>query len=116
MKAVAAADLFHGKEKYNCAQAVLKAFQKEAVISEDTINKARFMGGGKAQAGICGALYASLIILNDFHQYRKVSSIFEKVTGSCLCRDIKKNKGFECKACVFLSSMILDILLAENSL
>jgi hypothetical protein len=86
MKIKAASDYFHGKEGYNCAQAVLKAFQPESGMSEATIQRAQMAGGGRAQGGVCGALYAAHIILGE---KQPITSDFIRRQGSSLCSDIK---------------------------
>ena len=52
MKTEEAKKLFHGPEKYNCLQAVLKAFQKESGISDEEINGYKSNGGGKVEGGL----------------------------------------------------------------
>lgn len=86
MKIKAASDYFHGTEGYNCAQAVLKAFQPESGMSETTIQRAQMAGGGRAQGGVCGALYAAQIILGD---KQPITRDFIRRQGSALCSDIK---------------------------
>jgi len=65
MKSKEAKMLFHGKDKLNCAQAVLRTFQAEFGISDQEIGSAANAGGGRAEGGACGALHASRILLND---------------------------------------------------
>lgn len=83
---------FHGKEGYNCAQAVLKAFQPESGMSEETIQSAKVAGGGRALGGTCGALYAAHIILGEGEHTHSITQNFAKQTGSTLCSDIKQSE------------------------
>ena len=92
MKAKLAAHFFHGKEGYNCAQAVLKAYQPESGMSELTIRSATVAGGGRAPKGVCGALYAAQIILGEAEASALVSQKFEQKTGSIKCSDIKQSE------------------------
>ncbi|WED21255.1 C-GCAxxG-C-C family protein [Vibrio sp. JC009] len=92
MKAKQAADLFHGKEGFNCAQAVLKAFQPESGMSDMTILSAQVAGGGRAKGGVCGALYAAQIILGEGEHSEQVKCGFVDATGSALCSDIKQDE------------------------
>lgn len=92
MKSNQAADYFHGKEGYNCVQAVLKAFQPESGMSDSVINSAKVAGGGRAPDGVCGALYAAQILLGEDPSCSKVSRAFEAKYGSLHCSDLKKDE------------------------
>jgi len=46
-------------ENLNCAQAVLKGFQREFVISDQEIEDYCAWGGGSTKGGKCGALFAA---------------------------------------------------------
>ncbi|MDV7104726.1 C-GCAxxG-C-C family protein [Vibrio sp. TH_r3] len=87
-----AADFFHGEQGYNCAQAVLKAYQNESGMSELTIRSAKVIGGGRAKEGTCGALYAAHILLGENNQSKQVTQQFLQTTGSTLCSDIKQSE------------------------
>jgi hypothetical protein len=51
---------FHAlPENLNCAQAILKGFQKEFNISDQEIEEFRAWGGGRTKGGMCGALFAA---------------------------------------------------------
>lgn len=114
MKALEAAGFYHGREKYNCAQAVLKTFYKESFIDEELIKRAVSWGGGRAVNGVCGALYASGLILNDPKLFKVAASLFQKTAGSVICREIKEKKKFPCLGCVVLCSQITETLLSYN--
>ena len=60
-----ASDYFHKEDSYNCAQAVLKYFQKEYTVSQEIIDSYSAYGGGRAEDGLCGALYAAKFLLDD---------------------------------------------------
>lgn len=92
MKKQLAADFFHNKDGYNCAQAVLKAYQKESGMSETTIQSATTAGGGRAEGGVCGALYAAQILLGEGQKCNKVTDSFKQAVGSILCSDIKRSE------------------------
>lgn len=92
MKSKQAAKYFHGEEGYNCAQAVLKAYQSNSGMSELTIRSATVAGGGRAKDGVCGALYAAQIILGDPEAMKTVDQQFTALTGSNKCSDIKKSE------------------------
>lgn len=57
-----AVDYFHKEpEKLNCAQSILKAWQEDFEISDETIEEFRQWGGGRAEGGVCGALLLRII-------------------------------------------------------
>lgn len=61
---ITARKLFHGKERYNCAQAILAAYKEKLNVACDVITEYKSYGGGRAEGGLCGALYAGLFLLN----------------------------------------------------
>lgn len=57
---------FHvSPENLNCAQAILKGFQKEFNISDTKIEEYRVCEGGRADGGMCGALFAAECIIRQ---------------------------------------------------
>ncbi|MFH1692195.1 MAG: C-GCAxxG-C-C family (seleno)protein [Candidatus Omnitrophota bacterium] len=106
--AIKASDYFHGTDGYNCAQAVLKAFQQEYSIAEETIAEYTKFGGGRADNGLCGALFALHHIIEAPDQITSANAYFEKTAGSIKCREIKKFNKLSCKECVDLSANILN--------
>lgn len=93
-----AKEYFHGKEEYNCVQAVLKTLQQEYNISEEMIGEGKAYGGGRARDGVCGALYAMEMVDKDM--YNKIEKDFEKEAGSIKCLDIKDMEKLSCRSCV----------------
>lgn len=104
-----ASNYFHGPERYNCAQAVLKAFQEKYNIPEGTILEYAKFGAGRADKGLCGALFALHHIVETPEQIAAVNSDFEKYAGSIKCKEIKKLNRLSCKGCVNLSIEILKL-------
>lgn len=93
-----AMDYFHGVEGFNCCQAVLKIFQKQHAVSQDSIVDARKFGGGRAPENLCGALYALHLIRPD--ESELLTRHFAKEVGSALCREIRGKKLLSCRNCV----------------
>ncbi len=93
MKSRQAADYFHGKEGYNCAQSVLKTFQQECNISEMTIYQASALGGGRAEGGVCGAIYSALLVSGDEKKAEELLQQFHQKTGSVYCTDIRESEA-----------------------
>ena len=83
---------FHGPEKYNCAQAILKAFEEAYAVSEDAIEAAKADGGGRVEGGRCGALHAARQVLGESPAADDVERRFAEAAGSVKCKEIRKLK------------------------
>ena len=108
MKDQEAAKLFHGKDRLNCAQSVLKAFQKEAALPDSTIDHARHLGGGRAPEGLCGALYGAEMLAGEDEIRAGLESAFTDIAGSTKCREIRGNNRLSCSGCVALAAKLLE--------
>lgn len=94
-------------ERLNCAQSVLRAFQPQLGLSEQTIQQARGLGGGQAQGGRCGALHAALELAGEEAARDRIQEAFVARAGSQTCRDIRKAKALSCMQCVELAAALL---------
>ena len=103
-----ASDYFHKEHDYNCAQAILKNFQSEYSISQEMIDSYSAYGGGRAENGLCGALYAAKNLLNDPKKIELLNDAFLKKAGSVKCKGILKLKKLPCAGCVDLAAKIVD--------
>jgi len=90
----------------NCAQAILKGFQKEFNISDIEIEDYKAWGGGRAEGGMCGALFAAERLLGQIGKDSVIQK-FIKSTGSPLCMEIKKRK-FTCVECVRIADELVE--------
>ena len=104
-----AKELFHGEQRYNCAQAVLAAFQDRYEVSQERIDEFKAFGGGRAVDGLCGALYAGLTLSPDEQTKLAMKEAFERLAGSHKCREIRKNGKLPCPECVALAAEMLDL-------
>ncbi len=95
------------QERLNCAQSVLRGFQHRHTISEEQIVDARRHGGGRAEEGMCGALYAALSLVDDPPVRERVRADFTKSVGSEKCREIKRDMRIPCHECVRLAASLL---------
>jgi hypothetical protein len=93
-------------EKLNCAQAVLKGFQKEFNITDQEIEEYRAWGGGRAKDGVCGALFAAERLLLQVDK-PSIENEFIAVAGDFRCVDIKKGK-FPCLDCVRIADELVE--------
>ena len=108
MKGKEAANLFHGKERLNCAQAVFKAFKKENALPDSIIYAAKAFGGGRGPSGICGALYAAGKLISNDEIRDRMRSDFANVAGSTKCHEIRSLKNLNCRACVALAATLVE--------
>lgn len=103
-----AKELFHGKEGYNCAQAILAAFKDKYNIDQEIIDAHKKYGGGRAEDNTCGAIYALKEIIKDEKEYLDLRNDFAKIAGSHQCKPIRKSKSLSCKECVVEVAKILN--------
>ncbi|MDP8262435.1 MAG: C-GCAxxG-C-C family protein [Candidatus Ancaeobacter aquaticus] len=99
-----ARELYHGEERLNCAQAILKAFQPVTGMPDDIIASFKAFGGGRAEGGVCGALYAAQRFVSDPEALRELDKMFEVEGGSTLCRPIRQEGRLPCRECVGLAA------------
>jgi len=100
---------FRGVEGYNCAQAVLKACQEShGQVDEEKVRAFMMCGGGLAEGGKCGALYAALSIQNSQEKKTEIENRFSEIAGSTKCREIRKLRKVSCRGCVEAASGILE--------
>ena len=95
------------KERLNCAQSILKAFRHRKDITQNEIDAAGAMGGGKAEGGVCGALYAALLLNEDRERRQSLRDSFADRAGSERCREIRAKKMISCAQCVELAATLL---------
>jgi hypothetical protein len=95
------------KERLNCAQSVLRAFQQHRSISEEEIVQARHHGGGRAENGVCGALHAALKLTGDPSLRDHLRSTFVARAGAETCREIRSAARLPCVDCVRLAASLL---------
>lgn len=100
---------FHGKEGYNCAQAVLKAFQEKYQISDAMIEEYKQYGGGRVEGGTCGALYAALQLVEDEWQKQTIIQAFSQAAQFTTCERIKE-QTLPCPDCVGTAAKALTKL------
>ena len=107
---IKALSYFRGKEKYNCAQAILKTFQDDYSVSQDLIDSYKKKGFGKVEGNICGALYALKELLQSEEQFEMAQNRFAEEAGSPRCKEIRKKKYATCKDCVAIAARIMHDL------
>jgi len=91
---------FRGEHRYNCAQAVLKAYASSIGLGNTCLEQFSQLGSGRAPEGECGALFAAKAVLQDHDAKRKIEKEFVDAAGNKTCRDIRASRMFTCKQCV----------------
>lgn len=100
---------FHRKpEGWNCAQSLFKAFQEESSLTDAEIEiQFRSKGGGRAEGGICGALYAAQNLAHNDEEKEYITREFEQRAGATTCRRLKG----ECHVpCIELVDLAQDLI------
>ncbi len=110
MSKKSAKDYFRGVEKYNCAQAVVKAFQEEFNIPEEVVESYASKGAGQAEGNLCGSLYAAEKLLKDPEKIVHLEKLFAGEAGSIKCKEIRKLRRLSCKGTVELAERIIKEL------
>lgn len=108
MTRIKSENFFHAKpENLNCAQSVLKSFQKEFNIQDEVIEEFRAFGGGRAPEGTCGALFAADFLIKKLGKDSIKSEFIDQV-GSYACLDIKRKNKVPCLDCVRIADELLE--------
>lgn len=120
------------KKGYNCAQAVLCAFEDVTDFTEDELFRmSEAFGGGMGGSGsICGAVSAMVILVgmkesggvnalpatNKALSYKKAGALineFENKNTSVLCSRIKGGKLRSCDGCIEDAVVLLENYLKQ---
>jgi len=110
MKTHATAVFHRPPENFNCAQAVLDAFQSVTGRSVAPVADYKAHGGGRAPAGMCGALYAACQCAPEAAE--ALRGAFVAKTGSPFCKEIKGAQRIRCAECVGTAAELLQQHLA----
>lgn len=107
-----ASQYFHNEENnWNCAQSLYKHYQTRLAISDEDIElKYRCKGGGRAEGGICGALYAGMEIVasTGTKTQQRVFNAFAAQVGGTTCAQIKGKCGKMCSELVAMTQELVD--------
>lgn len=100
-------------ESLNCAQSIMKGFQQEFGVSQEEIEAFRAWGGGRAEGGLCGALFAAETLLAR-RGLASVSDGFKRRVGFKTCKEIKANEACSCPDCVQIADELVSEALRES--
>jgi hypothetical protein len=106
-----AVKFYRGIEGYNCAQAIVKAFQHKVSVGPDLIHQYARYGGGNATDGVCGGLFAIEQLAPNLDLAQQARHCFDEQVGSIFCSDILELGRLSCAGCISVAANILyDIL------
>ncbi len=106
-----ALEFFHAQpNNWNCAQCILKTYQLRSQLSDEDIERDyRSKGGGKAPEGLCGALYASRVLLGeDSKEAAELTEDFRKELGAVTCLGLKRDLHVPCTRTVSTADALLN--------
>ncbi len=95
---------FRGGYRYNCAQAILKAYAPVVGVEESCFDRFSQFGSGRAPGGECGALFAAKAIVAKSPAKQEVEKEFAETAGTTRCRDIRKGRRVSCEQCVQIAA------------
>ena len=84
----------------NCAESVAAVFREEKMGNPVQVYALSGCGHGRAPGGMCGALYAGLMIAGEAAA-DVIEERFRECTGDCInCRDVRRSGTLSCSECV----------------
>ena len=102
----------HPDYKFNCAQAIAFTQTEDMELVQEFKN----CGSGKAEGGVCGALFAALLIATKKGLDAKtIENKFIADIGSVSCKEICTKKLATCEKCIDVAEILLREL-EESSL
>ena len=101
-----AAQLF--ESGHNCAQAVAAGAGRE-----DLVSALGSCGGGRAPEGLCGALYAALLLAPET-EHARIREAFAAAAGALTCSRIKGETHFPCADCVRTAAELTEEFIGRD--
>ncbi|MFH1386890.1 MAG: C-GCAxxG-C-C family (seleno)protein [bacterium] len=105
--------LGRGKEgRFNCAQAIIKAFQEKFQLDDKLVKLFSSHGGGNAPGNVCGAYFAACHIIKQHHPNKLTDfqTFFLSHAGSVKCQEIRGQKKLSCLGCIEKSAEYVNKL------
>jgi hypothetical protein len=92
----------------NCAQAVAAAWQLAGLGASQARQDFADCGGGRAPAGVCGALHAANRIAGAQRAEQIAREFAAAAGGHTTCREIRSARVLSCAGCVELAAELLE--------
>lgn len=105
-----ASDYFHLMPyNWNCAQSIQKSAQSLTGLTDEHIElRYRSKGGGRAEGGLCGAIYAVRdVVGQDTGTADALTEVFAQRVGGTTCAALKGKCGRSCAELVEVAEEIL---------
>lgn len=112
MKTRALAAFHRPPENFNCAQAVVVAWQAETGRQVAALADLKPFGGGRAPNGECGAIYAACLAAPE--SARTLRQDFVARLGDTRCSVLKRDLAVPCSDCVGTAAELLEAILAKE--
>ncbi|MDO5553578.1 MAG: redox-active protein [Planctomycetia bacterium] len=104
-----AQSVFHqAPNHYNCAQAVVSLAGRD-----DLVPPFKAFGGGRAEGGLCGALYGALAVTPE-SEHERIKQEFAATAGALTCKEIKSANKTPCANCVALGALLAGVKLDKE--
>lgn len=101
-----ASETFHNPAfGHNCAQAVAYKHTQLYANPSTIVEEMKANGGGRAESGLCGALYAAMKACPQFAE--QIKEEFVKQAGFATCNELKQSAKVPCPRCVDIADEIL---------
>lgn len=101
-----ASETFHNPQYgHNCAQAVANKWVEKYPNKATVVSEMQANGGGRAEGGLCGALYAAMKACPE--KAEEIKAAFASRVGDVTCKEIKQNMKASCPLCVDIADEIL---------
>lgn len=97
---------------HNCAQAVANKWCQLYSNPQTILTDLSMAAGGKAEGGICGALFAAQKALPQYAD--ELTDEFRERVGATTCAEIKRIAKTPCPACVDIADNLVDEFLKKQ--
>ncbi len=91
---------------HNCAQAVANNWRHLYDNPDTILDELAMKGTGRAEGGICGALYAAQKALPQFE--KEITDKFCEIAGDTTCMAIKQKAKTSCPVCVETADILIE--------
>lgn len=104
-----AGEYFHlAPYNWNCAQSLHKSQQALTGLTDEEIEaQYRSKGGGRAEGGLCGAIYAMRSLASSDEEADRLTEAFGSTVGGLTCAQLRDRCGRSCRELVELAESLL---------
>ena len=99
---------FYTSRRGNCAQSAASTWSSDELQNSEFQDGLAAFGHGKAPDGICGALFAALLVVEDAEKEQIRDKFMNLSGGYAKCREIRKEGQISCAQCVEIAAGLLE--------